>query len=123
MVIVIGTFAWEGSRRARRRVAVPFVDRVPNRADTGAGVEHLHRRLRDVEADLAADAVLRPGRDLAARIAPLDETVVIAAMPARAALAAAETGHVVEHLGMPCGELVDRLDHRLGLACADQAER
>ena len=75
-----------------------FFDRFANRRERRARVVHLHRRCRDVEADLADHAVRFPLGRLAGGVARAHEAVVVPAMAA--ALAAAEARHVLQHFRM-----------------------
>ena len=86
-----------------------LVDRVADGGHRRARVEQQHRVASDIDTHLAADVGLPLG-DASVGGPSLDETVVVAGMPAP--LAAAEAGHVLQHFGMTGREFVDLLHHR-----------
>lgn len=91
------------------------MDALDLRPDFGkrlAGGMEAHRVTRDVDAQPSTQTVRVP-RHPPVRIPSGDETVMVRAVCL--ALATAEAGHVAEHLGVACGELVHGL-HDLGRA-------
>lgn len=70
---------------------------------------HLQGIAGDVEANLAMERVGIPLGDLACVVTRSNETVVVSLVAAP--FTAAETGHVLEHLRVPGGELVRGADH------------
>jgi hypothetical protein len=94
----------------RDRVVVRTIrsfDRRTNLRHTGPCVVHLHRVTRDIEADASRHAMRIPDWP-PVRLPSLDEAIIVAAVPG--ALTAAETGHVVQNLRVPCGERIHRPD-------------
>jgi hypothetical protein len=101
-------------RRRRRRChglvlrSIPSLDRRTNRRNAGAGIVHLHRVTRDIQADGSSHSVLFPRRT-PIRIPAADEAIVVAFVSR--SFAATEARDVVEHFGMPGRERIDRADH------------